>query len=190
MRYSSLTALSLLIAMGSAGVVAADPQPSELKSPEEIIAARQALMVEMEDRMKPIDSFTVGVPAEPAAVEAAALAISKTLASVPSWFPPSTNLYDPKVEAPVTIALPAIWQDFSTFEKLAGAASAAAKALAAKTDADGLKAGALALRGSCDACHALFLRPYVAAKPNDQDASFDFDKLFKDVGESDKSAPK
>ena len=59
-----------------------------------------------------------------------------------------------------------------------------------KTDPDGIKAGALALRGSCDACHALFLRPYTAAKVNDQDANFDFDKLFEDVDEAKKDAPK
>ena len=86
-------------------------------------------MVEMEEKMQPLDSFTVGVAADPAALDAAALEISKTLATVPSLFPPTTNLYDPKAETPVTIALPAIWKDFATFEKLAAASSASAKSL-------------------------------------------------------------
>ncbi|HZF29756.1 MAG TPA: cytochrome c [Gammaproteobacteria bacterium] len=193
MRCRSIVALSLpvsfLMAVGSPAMLRADP-PAKLEKPEDFIAARQALMVEMEEKMQPIDSFTVGVAAAPAALDAAALEISKTLATVPSLFPPATNLYDPKVEQPVTIALPAIWKDFATFEKLAAAASASAKSLAAKTDADGIKAGALALRGSCDACHTLFLRPYTAAKANEQDANFDFDKLFKDADEAQKDAPK
>ena len=193
MRYRSIAAASfaasLLLAMGSPAMVRADP-PAKLEKPEDFIAARQALMVEMEEKMQPIDSFTVGVAAAPAALDAAALEISKMLTTVPSLFPPTTNLYDPKAEQPVTIALPAIWKDFGTFEKFAGAAAVSAKSLASTTDSDGIKAGALALRGSCDACHTLFLRPYTAAKANEQDASFDFDKLFKDADEAQKDAPK
>ena len=186
MKHRSLAAV--LMALGASTLVSADP-PAKLEKPADFIAARQALMVGMEEKMQPIDSFTVGVAADPKAIDAAALEISNDLASVPSLFPPNTNLYDPKSATPVTIALPAIWKDFATFEKLAAASSASAKSLASKTDADGIKAGALALRGSCDACHALFLRPYTAAKPNEQDANFDFDKLFDDVEQSQKDAP-
>ena len=178
MLHRVITGASFLVAIGAQAIALADP-PAKLEKPEDFIAARQALMVAMEDKMQPIDSFTVGVAADPAAIDAAALDISKSLAIVPSLFPPTTNLYDPKAEEPVTIALPAIWKDFATFEKLAAAASASAKSLASKTDAVGIKSGALALRGSCDACHTLFLRPYTAEKPNDQDASFDFDSVFK-----------
>src|ERR1044072_4108492 len=178
MRYRSIAAATLVVALGCSFRLAAGAPP-KLDKPEEFIAARQSLMADLEEKMQPIDSFTVGVTAEPAALDAAALEISKALATVPRLFPPSTNLYDPKVEEPVTIALPAIWKDFGTFEKLAAAASGSAKLLASKTDAAALKSGALALRASCDACHALFLRPYTAAKPNDQDASFDFDSVFK-----------
>jgi len=180
MRYRSIAAATLAVAFGSPTMLAADP-PAKLEKPADFIAARQALMMEMEERMQPVDSFTVGVAADPAALDAAALEVSKSLATVPSLFPPSTNLYDPKAEEPVTIALPAIWKDFATFEKLAAAASASAKSLASKTDAAALKSGALALRASCDACHTLFLRPYTAAKANDADASFDFDSVFKDA---------
>jgi len=185
MRYRSIAIAALAVALGSPTLLAADP-PAKLEKPEDFIAARASLMADLEEKMQPIDSFTVGVAAEPAAIDAAALEISKALATVPSLFPSSTNLYDPKAEEPVTIALPAIWKDFATFEKLAAAASASAKSLASKTDAAGIRSGALALRGSCDACHALFLRPYKAAKPNDQDASFDFDSVFKDANEAEK----
>ena len=177
MKHRSIVAVGLWVAIGSSGVARAD----KLEKPEDFIAARGVAMAAMEEKMQPIDSFTVGVPAQPKAIAAAALEISQTLATVPSLFPPSTNLYDPKAEEPVTIALPAIWKDFATFEKLAAAASASAKSLASKTDEAALKSGALALRGSCDACHALFLRPYTAAKANDSDAGFDFDSVFKDA---------
>ena len=181
MKHRSIAALAL----GFSALVSADP-PAKLEKPEDFIAARQALMVGMEEKMQPIDSFTVGVPADPKAIDAAALEVAKDLASVPSLFPPSTNLYDPKSETPVTIALPAIWKDFATFEKLAAAASTSAQSLASKTDSDRIKSGALALRGTCDACHALFLRAYTPAKANEQDANFDFDKLFDDVEKAEK----
>jgi hypothetical protein len=42
-----------------------------------------------------------------------------------------------------------------------------------------LKAGALALRATCDACHAGFLRPYVPAKVEQSDLNFDFDSALK-----------
>jgi cytochrome c556 len=185
MSYRIARASLAAIAFASSSATLADP-PTKLEKPEDFIAARQMLMAAMEEKMQPIDSFTVGVAADPAAIGIAALEISQSLTTVPGLFPPTTNLYDPKAEEPVTIALPAIWKDFATFEKLAAAASASAKSLASKTDTAGIKSGALALRGSCDACHTLFLRPYTAAKANDQDANFDFDKVFKDANESHK----
>jgi cytochrome c556 len=147
-------------------------------NPEDVIAARQALMAEMERLMEPIDSFTVGEPEDPEELASAAATIAQMLLATPHLFPPTTDLYDPAAETPPTIALPAIWQNFSTFYTLANAAAASAKSLAGAKSPDALRAGGTALRASCDACHAPFLRAYQPSKPSEEDASFDFDKVF------------
>ncbi len=40
-------------------------------------------------------------------------------------------------------------------------------------------AGALALRVTCDACHAAYLRPYVPSTVKQDDVNFDFDSVLK-----------
>jgi cytochrome c556 len=107
-----------------------------------------------------------------------AAAIADILTAVPHLFPPTTNLYDAKSQTPPTIALPAIWQNFEVFYQLAGAASQAAREMAATNGDQALRAASLKLRGSCDACHALFLRKYVPPKTQASDEQFDFDKAL------------
>lgn len=164
----------------------AGPGWTGVTRPQDVIAARQALMFEMERLMQPIDSFTVGEPAEPSALTSAATSVAEMLQAVPHLFPPTTNLYDPDAEAPPTIALPAIWQDFDAFYALAGAASAAAKNLASTTGTEPLKAAGRNLRSTCDACHTLFLRTYVPDTVNEEDRDFDFDAIFEDNPEKSK----
>jgi len=173
------------LAAGLAGLnLAADP-PSPAgagwtgtTNPKDVIAARQQLMMEMERLMQPIDSFTIGEPAEVGDLTSAATTISKMLLVVPHLFPPTTNLYDPKAETPVTIALPAIWQSFPAFYAFATAASESAASMASKTKTDDLKAAALSLRGTCDACHTPYLRAYVPETASPADEQFDFDSVF------------
>ena len=176
---------AVFLAAGLAGLnLAADP-PSPAgagwtgtTNPKDVIAARQQLMMEMERLMQPIDSFTIGEPAEVGDLASAATTISKMLLVVPHLFPPTTNLYDPKAETPVTIALPAIWQSFPAFYAFATAASESAASMASKTKTDDLKAAALSLRGTCDACHTPYLRAYVAETASPADEQFDFDSVF------------
>jgi cytochrome c556 len=101
------------------------------------------------------------------------------LLAVPHLFPPTTNLYDPKAEIPATLALPAIWKDFPTFYKLAGAAADAAKAMSETSGKEPLHAAGARLRASCDACHALYLRPYQPSSVDKSDLDFDFDSVLK-----------
>ncbi len=176
---------AVFLAAGLAGLnLAADP-PSPAgagwtgtTNPKDVIAARQQLMMEMERLMQPIDSFTIGEPAEVGDLASAATTISKMLLVVPHLFPPTTNLYDPKAETPVTIALPAIWQSFPAFYAFATAASESAASMASKTKTDDLKAAALSLRGTCDACHTPYLRAYVPETASPADEQFDFDSVF------------
>lgn len=160
-------------------VVGADEPPAGVA---EIIAERQALMTELEDLMRPLDSFTVGEAHDQAELKAAAASIADKLRTLPKLFPPASNLYDPAAATPVTLALPAIWQSLPAFTALAESAAAAATKVSAANGADELRAAALELRAACNACHAPFLRPYQPSTVTKEDLEFDFDAIFEDDG--------
>jgi cytochrome c556 len=176
-----------LAATMAAGVMAAEPAPRDgpgwtgLTEPEEVIEAREALMVEMERIMRPLDSYTIGEPAPPDELRSIAQTVSQMMLAIPHLFPPTTNLYDPNVPIPKTLALPAIWKNWDAFEKMAEASHEQAEEITKMTTPEELKAGALALRATCDACHAVNLRPYVPAKVEESDINFDFDSVLKDL---------
>jgi cytochrome c556 len=183
-KFKHCCTVAAVVAAAFTGSSFADPAPdgpgwTGLSNPKDIIAARQQLMTEMERLMQPIDSYTIGEPAKPSDLSSAALTISKILLAVPHLFPPTTNLYDPKAATPETIALPAIWDSFPAFQAMAKASSESAAAMAAKTKPDDLKAAALSLRATCDACHTPYLRAYVPESANKSDEQFDFDSVFK-----------
>ena len=146
--------------------------------PAEVIVARQELMEHIEELMEPIDSLQVGSTPDPAKVAQHAEVIGAMLTAVPHLFPPTTNLYDPSSIEPKTLALPAVWTDFDSFYQLARAAAAAAARLAKAEGMDAQRDAAIALRGTCDGCHALFLRKYVPPKVLPSDLEFDFDSVF------------
>lgn len=147
--------------------------------PADVIAARQALMTELERLMRPVDTFADGQPGDAAGVRDAATTISTLLLATPHLFPPTTNLYDEQAEQPKTLALPPIWQQFDAFYALAESAAGAATKLAAGADEQSLRAAGKALRAACDACHAPYLRPYVASGVSEADLEFDFDSVLK-----------
>jgi cytochrome c556 len=179
-------AAAVLLAITSGGMTyAADPTPTGgpgwtgVTNVKDVIAARQELMEHAEILMEPIDTITVKDVTHEDQLRSNAEAIEAMLAAVPHLFPPTTNLYDPKVQEPKTLALPAIWKDFDSFYKLAAAASAAAEAMADAHGKQQLRAASLRLRASCDACHTLFLRPYKGPAFQDSDANFDFDSALR-----------
>jgi cytochrome c556 len=169
---------------GTTGAFADDAAPAQgpgwtgLTKPQEVIDARAALMIEIERLMKPIDLLTTGERTPPDELRSAASTIAKMLLVVPHLFPPTTNLYDAKAETPATIAMPAIWTSFPAFEQMAKASAAAAEAMAATQDPNGLEAAGLKLRATCDACHAPYLRTYVAEGVSSDDVNFDFDSVL------------
>jgi cytochrome c556 len=147
--------------------------------PAEVIKARFELMEHVEELMQPIDLITVGDPAEPAVLRQNAEVIGAMLGALPHLFPPTTNLFDPKAAQPVTLAMPAIWQDFDSFHALAGAAVRAADVMANANTRESRIAASLALRAACDACHAKNLRPYPPPKILPSDYAFDFDAALR-----------
>lgn len=149
-----------------------------LTHPEDVIEARESLMMAVERLMEPIDSLEVESE-NPAEITAAAARVSQIMLALPHLFPPTTNLYDPAAATPKTLALPAIWASFPTFYRMAGATAAAAKKLSETRDAQRQVEAAEALRDTCDACHAVYLRPYVPSKVTEKDLDFDFDSVFR-----------
>lgn len=156
----------------------ADLSWTGIAEPEELIEARRALMDRAEDLMKPIDSFTVGEPADPKELRANAETIGAMLHAVPHLFPPTTNRFDPDAHDPPTLALPTIWQRFAAFETFAKNAQRMAAALVASEDGEPLRAASVQLRAACDACHAGFMKPYTPPVVTDEDKNFDFDSVL------------
>lgn len=186
MHRSVILRFTFAAALAFAGFgVAQEPAPdggpgwTGVAHPHDVIAARQALMAEIERFMRPIDSYSAGEPIDPEEVRAAAETISTMLLATPHLFPPPTNLYDEKAESPATLALPTVWESFSTFYSLAGAAADAATTVASTSEETALRGAASALRASCDTCHAVYLRPYVPAGVSSEDLEFDFDSIFE-----------
>jgi cytochrome c556 len=156
----------------------AGPGWTGLTDPGEIIEARRVLMIEAERLMKPIDGFSIGEPADPAALRSAALTLESLLLAVPHLFPPTTNLFDSQAHDPPTLALPTIWDRFAAFQTFAGSAERAAAALAMAEDGTPLRAASARLRAACDACHAGFMKPYTPPQVTDEDFNFDFSSVL------------
>ena len=183
LRRAAIGAVALVgVALGAEAGPGDGPGWTGITNPKDVIAARGELMEEIEHLMQPIDTFEVVDTDDLNGLRLAANTVHVMLLALPHLFPPTTNLYDPKADTPATLALPAIWKDFDTFYRLAAAASKAAETMAdTPAGKQQLRTEGLALRASCDACHALFLRPYHESKVTDADINFDFDSVLKSL---------
>jgi cytochrome c556 len=187
MQLGHVVSATLVAAMGFVGlVIAQEPSPgigagwTGISAPKGVIEARRGLMSEIERLMRPIDTFASGEPAmaDSAQLQTTALTISWMLSATPHLFPPTTNPYDPTALEPPTSALPLIWRDFDRFFALAESAEVAASTMATTTGAEPLRAAARNLRASCDTCHALYLKSYVAPQARPEDFEFDFESVL------------
>lgn len=178
---------SLLVAVSVTLPAHADDTPSDapgwtgVTHPRDVIVARQVMMAGMSRLMTPIDRYAAGERADTGDVRDAAAAIAELLLGFPHLFPPTTNLYDPEADLPVTAALPAIWDDFSAFYAMSAVSQGTAEALVSMSEAEALRSGALRLRATCDGCHAVYLEQYSPPTATDTDADFDFDSFFESV---------
>ncbi len=188
-RQIAAAAFAAIVTLASAGCgqAPAPSQPPEetaaaaargATDPLEVIEARRVLMQEAERQIKPIDEYTLGTPADPAALKSAARTIEALLLALPHLFPPDTNRFDPTTREPPTITLPAVWENFATFQEMGVAAEAAAAEILIAEGEEPLRDAARALRASCDACHAAFTKPYVPPKVTDEDRNFDFEQFL------------
>jgi cytochrome c556 len=158
-----------------ASTAAQQPGPIAASQPADLIHARYKLMEQMDQLMVPIDSIQAVAVKNPQQLRANGKVIAAMLLAVPHLFPPNTNLYDPKVAEPATLALPAIWKNFDTFQQLALATSRTADEMGLAEGDAALRAAGNKLRAGCNACHVLYLRKYVPQKPQASDQDFDFD---------------
>jgi cytochrome c556 len=182
---TTLLTLAVLCACVAGTSIAADAPPAGAgwtgrTNPKDVIHARAELMEHMEELMRPIDTITVtpGPVKNVDLLHFNAEVIGAILTAVPHLFPPTTNLYDPKTTSPQTIALPAIWQNWDTFYRLAQASAKSAGEFAQTQGGPQLRAASRRLRASCDACHTLYLRKYVPPKTQPSDSQFDFDSVL------------
>jgi cytochrome c556 len=180
-----LTACALLVTTVTVTLAAPAAVPGKgegwtgVTKPKDIIVARLELMEHIEELMEPIDTITVKDTDDLALLRHNGEVIGAMLTALPHLFPPTTNLYDPKAAEPQTLALPPIWKNFDNFYTLAGAAAKAAEDLSLTEGKAEMKTASLKLRASCDACHTLFLRPYVPPKVLDSDLNFDFESALR-----------
>lgn len=178
-----ITACTLLVTTAAMAAGAAAPGKGEgwtgVTRPKDVIVARQELMEHIEELMEPIDTIQVKDTDDLDTLRHNGEVISAMLLALPHLFPPTTNLYDPGVEQPQTLALPPIWKNFDNFYTLATAAAKAATELSETQGEAAMKTASLKLRGTCDACHGAFLRPYVPPKVLDSDLSFDFESALR-----------
>jgi cytochrome c556 len=174
-RLAGLAAAIVTVALAAGRTLADDlPDSPESVTAEDVIAARQGLMVAAEALMQPIDTFTVDDSIDQDLIRQNADAIAAMVLAVPHLFPSDTNLYDPDADLPETLALPAVWQSFQSFYGLADAAAAAATRVSEAADADALRDAALGLRSACDACHAGYLLPYEEPEVTEEETEIDF----------------
>jgi cytochrome c556 len=174
-RLAGLAVAIATCALAAEMILADDlPDSPESVAAEDVIDAREDLMLAAEDLMQPIDTFTVDDSIDQDLMRQNAGAIAAMLAAVPHLFPSDTNLYDPEADLPKTLALPAVWQSFASFYGLADAASTAATRVSAAADADALRDAALGLRAACDACHAGYLLPYEEPEVTEAETEIDF----------------
>jgi cytochrome c556 len=160
------------------GVTVDGPGWTGLTEPGEVIEARRLLMLEAERLMKPIDSYSIGQPGEPEALRSAAQTLEPMMLVLPHLFPPTTNLFDPSLLEPPTIALPTLWSRFAAFTTFAESAERAAAAAAVAEDGEPLRQASARLRAACDTCHRAFTKPYTPPVVTDEDRNFDFESAL------------
>lgn len=159
----------------AAGALPADPAWTGASRPQQVIAARQQLMTQIEQLMIPVDGLEAGAQADARTLQENGRSIAAMLAAAAHLFPPTTNLFDAESDQPATLALPAIWSNFDSFAALNQAGVDAATALAAAAGPDAQKQAAATLRSTCAACHIAYLRPFQEAQVEASDREFDFD---------------
>lgn len=158
----------LALALGCAWAVVALPVATGAEEagltgatkPGDVVQARQLLMEAIEAEMMPIDVAVGGRELPLKALQDHAYLINTLLAAFPHLFPPKTGPDATMDDWPApTNALPAVWGRFDAFYALAQTAAGQALSASQASDMTAFRSAGKALRVSCDACHATFMKP-------------------------------
>ena len=138
-------------------------------------------MEEIQHLMQPIDTFQVVDTDNLNGFRFAANTVHVMLLALPHLFPPTTNLYDLGPTRPRRSRYRRSGRISTRFTASPLPPRKPRKPWPTRPPASSSYAPRVALRASCDACHALFLRPYHESKVSDADINFDFDSVLKNL---------
>lgn len=166
-REKRLRRSGLTLAMGMAAGLALTPAGTNAQEagltgttkPGDVVQARQLLMEAIEAEMMAVDVAVGGRDLPLQSLKEHAYLINTLMAAFPHLFPPTTGP-DAKMDdwpAP-TSALPSVWSRFDAFYDLAQTAAGQALAASQAGDMAAFRDAGKALRGSCDACHATYMK--------------------------------
>lgn len=158
-KWASLAVAAVIVAFPPGTAGADEPGLTGATKPGDVVQARQLLMEAIEAEMMPID-FAVGGKELPLkSLQDHAYLINTLIAAFPHLFPPRTGPDAGMDEWPSpTNALPAVWITFDAFYDLARTAAEQALAASQASDLAAFREAGKALRGSCDSCHAKYLK--------------------------------
>lgn len=157
--------LSLAVGLACAALAlpassgAEEPGLTGATRPGDVVQARQLLMEAIEAEMMPIDVAVGGRELPLKSLQDHAYLINTLMAAFPHLFPPKTGP-DAKMDdwpAP-TNALPSVWGRFDAFYDLSQKAATQALTASQAGDLAAFRAAGKDLRGSCDACHATYMK--------------------------------
>lgn len=158
-RWASVAMTAAILALPPASAGADEPGLTGATKPGDVVQARQLLMEAIEAEMMPIDVAVGGRDIPLKALQDHAYLINTLMAAFPHLFPPRTGP-DAKMDgwpAP-TNALPAVWTTFGAFYDLSQTAGEQALAASQASDMTAFRNAGKALRGSCDNCHATYMK--------------------------------
>lgn len=149
--FTGAAALALSLGLGSLALA----QPHD---PAEAVIARQGLMYQLDADMAALEIALGEGTLDPADAAARGASMAAMLRAFPFLFPPESNFLADPASTVTTSADPRIWAEPTAFAMAAANAVAAAEALSAAAGIAAATPAIPALRATCEACHATYLR--------------------------------
>ena len=153
MRHVRIVAAALAVPLATAPAAAQAPDA-------DVVYGRQILMSEIEAQMAPIDLAAIGEDFDLADSQVRASAVSAMLGVTPYLFPAGTDMDATADSDFPSVAMPAVWDSPDAFKAMADQGAALAFELSQTGDEAAFREKSAELRELCNACHAVFMKPY------------------------------
>ena len=127
-------------------------------TPAEAVAARQALMYQLDAELVALEIAVADGSLDAAAVPGKAANMAAMLQAFPFLFPAESNFLAQPDSEIVTAADPRIWSEPEAFSAVAAETVAAAQALSTASTVEAAAPAVASLRATCDSCHATYLQ--------------------------------